>query len=566
MKKIYIPLIISVFASCLMNAQPTNWFGDLTTTNNSNYTDTSMTDRGVLMATQPLQATVSKPNAKFIFNTAVGVWDPKWTGSNAPDTIRTTNSKLVGMAYFGHDEAWQWDFTTNITSGNYYTFLCGKNAAANNDMSVLETTFLPVIIDSISADASGTILPATAVNVTVCLNADTSAGEKVFLRYTTDGWSTSAFVEVSVYDVNHDGAAVIPGQISGTTVEYYILTTIDDTPDAADIDYLTLRIMNNANANYSYNVLSDKSLTVSADSILHELTLDNRVLYLKLGNETFADATLEDTNFVLLNAPAGVGIDSVTYLSTDSVSLALSFDATDFDADSTHFMVKIKAVELTGTEDLTSNAITIFYENENAGLWCHLLTTDTIEHYLGDVTGHWINMEIGQATWDATHIGYGLSNSDSTGWTWQDATWYADGTPPNKQVHSLIVIPPALGPGSFWYAGRFRDNGAGPWYIANNGNWSNSLLFSPEQYITVSALPIPASCGATAYNGNRIDLSWTANSGLPNVIITARENSDLSANPVQGTTYNVDDSIGGGVVVYRGSGTSFAHTGLNTDA
>ncbi len=73
----------------------------------------------------------------------------------------------------------------------------------------------------------------------------------------------------------------------------------------------------------------------------------------------------------------------------------------------------------------------------------------------------------------------------------------------------------------------------------------------------------PSSVTATATSSSQINLSWTKNS-LSNDVIIAYSPTNIFGTPVNGTTYFEGTSLsGGGTVLYKGSLTTFNHTGLN---
>ena len=77
---------------------------------------------------------------------------------------------------------------------------------------------------------------------------------------------------------------------------------------------------------------------------------------------------------------------------------------------------------------------------------------------MGGDTTIWINMEVGQATWNETDIGFGTTQSTDSGWNWGNAVWYQDGTTPNKDVHTLLTIQAGASQVKYYYAGRARAN------------------------------------------------------------------------------------------------------------
>ncbi|MDD3876907.1 MAG: T9SS type A sorting domain-containing protein [Bacteroidales bacterium] len=252
-QKLIVPVLLSLLITAQVLSQPANWFGDLSTANNSLFVNATMNDRGVTMSTPALPATITKTNAKFLFNTLPNIYNPKWTGSST-DKVRILNSKLSAAAFYGEDVFWQEDFEIDITDGLYYTFVVGKNSLSNNDMSILETNFNPVSINTVSQNPITTnVFSTDNVVVTANLSQVAHTGEFIFLRYTTDAWNSSSFLPMT-----SSGSGVytctIPAMNQGTHIRYYILSTITNTPSHSDIDYLTLKLNNNSALNYEYMI------------------------------------------------------------------------------------------------------------------------------------------------------------------------------------------------------------------------------------------------------------------------------------------------------------------------
>ncbi len=250
MKKIYKSFVLFFFLIVLGNttfSQPANiHFGIMGT-----WGDQSLTDRGMTMSANvqaPIAATIS-----FLFSTAAGNYSPKWCGSTS-DYNRNVNMLISGGAFYYTSGGWDLDMTCAVQANYYYTLIVGKNAAGNNDMSILETSYNPVNITSVVQSPTVNISSIESVNVTVTLSGAKNANENVFIRYTNDNWATSNFIQITSFYGGYQGTAVIPAQAAGTTVSYYAFTTTQTAPDAATIDYYTLRLNNNTNSNYSYFV------------------------------------------------------------------------------------------------------------------------------------------------------------------------------------------------------------------------------------------------------------------------------------------------------------------------
>jgi len=99
--------------------------------------------------------------------------------------------------------------------------------------------------------------------------------------------------------------------------------------------------------------------TLSADPALSESNLNDAEVDIALSNDTFVDETLSSSNFTLNNAPTGVTIKSIVYVSATTATVTLAFNGTDFDADVSNFNITIATAELTSGSNLTSSNLTI---------------------------------------------------------------------------------------------------------------------------------------------------------------------------------------------------------------
>jgi len=89
----------------------------------------------------------------------------------------------------------------------------------------------------------------------------------------------------------------------------------------------------------------------------------------------------------------------------------------------------------------------------------------------------------------------------------------------------------------------------------------------------VSITPIISPCVAPASQPTNLILSNVTATSIDGAftgttadgyLVIQSTSSSLSSNPVNGTTYNAGDALGGGFVVYNGTSTNFSATGLNS--
>lgn len=142
-----------------------------------------------------------------------------------------------------------------VQAGYYYTAIV-QTGAGDNFMSIIETDFSPVAIDTIIVSPEN---PTVQDNITITVQLDgammLSQGEHVFIRASADGYVSSFFFEITNFS-NGVGTYTVPaGTIpAGTTINHYGLVTEESVPDAATIDYFTLFFANNGGNNFEFTV------------------------------------------------------------------------------------------------------------------------------------------------------------------------------------------------------------------------------------------------------------------------------------------------------------------------
>ncbi len=144
-----------------------------------------------------------------------------------------------------------------VQAGYYYTAIV-QDGGGDNLMSIIETDFNPVTINTIDHSPANPLVTDNITITVTLLNALTlSAGEHVFVRASVDGFTSSIFTEVTNFS-NGTGSITIPaGTIpAGTTVNYYVLVTAEASPVHETIDYFTLFFGNNSGSNYEFTVSS----------------------------------------------------------------------------------------------------------------------------------------------------------------------------------------------------------------------------------------------------------------------------------------------------------------------
>ncbi len=279
MRKIYsLFIVVMLVFSVTIVAQPTVFYTNLTSTTNPALTNSrlNLTDLGAFRQTR-FQTTVAPAPAPqtYAFHTGTDVspnyndnWRP-YTPADATGIAYALNtvtvpSTVVNSARYNSGGGGTDGNLAALANNTYYTVNIQENAGSDNLSAIWATTFNPVTFSAVTqAPIAGSVNPGNPVTVSITASAALGTGENVFVRYSTNGYTTSSVVQATF--VATAGTAVIPGQLSGANVSYYIfssnrslaqLTTIVGTAGIgqAGYDMATLNLQNNAGANYAYTV------------------------------------------------------------------------------------------------------------------------------------------------------------------------------------------------------------------------------------------------------------------------------------------------------------------------
>ena len=223
-----------------INGWGTNWMA----TNTAFTGDTRWS--ATVTCTQTLAASVS-----FKIDLR-GDWTTNWgTGT------MSTNAALNSTIGQGHKNTATGSDGGNLTyagqtNGMRFTFrMDGDHTWWYRPYVVMATTNNPVSVATVSDNSAA--VATNTVTVTATLSAATS-GEGVYARWTTNSFATSGLAIGSVAGTNV--TISIPGQPTGRTVKYYVLTsTMPTNRIIGNPDLCTLRANNaTGGTNYSYLV------------------------------------------------------------------------------------------------------------------------------------------------------------------------------------------------------------------------------------------------------------------------------------------------------------------------
>lgn len=220
-------------------------------------------------------------------NSKIYIGIPTSTGNRYWRLRRSSNGQEISPSSTctnGDDKSMDANFgiqetaaNSNCTNGAWYV-----NVASTSDRYVFKTPdatnnkFIVFRIlgnvQSVStvtqSPISSSVYSGNSVTVTATLSGAFATGQAVYLRYTTNNFSSSTVVKMTGSETTY--TASIPAQVQGTNVKYYVFTSGDGTvgstdgpsSDGSDADYRTINL-NDGGSNYSYTVIATFAPTVT---------------------------------------------------------------------------------------------------------------------------------------------------------------------------------------------------------------------------------------------------------------------------------------------------------------
>ncbi len=174
-------------------------------------------------------------------------WCKNW-GLNSAGSVNIDG--MTTLAWSGSTNA-----SITVSNGFYYSFrVMEPTLNANATITVLRTPTKPVSV-MFSGVYPGSPHSNDSVTVSITLSAAKSSQEHIYVRYTTNHWTTSQFVEATGSGTAY--TATIPAMPNGTIVEYYILSSTATTATGlshSTADALTLNLDSNDGNNFIYGV------------------------------------------------------------------------------------------------------------------------------------------------------------------------------------------------------------------------------------------------------------------------------------------------------------------------
>ena len=249
----------------------------------------------------------------------------RWQNGSTP-----LNSEFI--LYHGDGASPNGVISGGVTSSKYYTFQIEGLAYSNRNAVVMETDNAPIDFHSTSSTAlstpsAGSVNPGQDITLSIVLSGAKSSQEKVFIRYSKDGFSSSDVVEATGTGSTWTTAsATIPASYNtaGATVAYYAYTTTVSATSSSNHDLISLNLANNGGSNYSYSVNSSYT-TQSAGSWSSVSTWGGTAVPSSSSSVTINHNVTLDTDATI----SGLTISSGTFTASDGSARTLTISHSD---------------------------------------------------------------------------------------------------------------------------------------------------------------------------------------------------------------------------------------------
>ena len=189
-------------------------------------------------------------NKYFRFTSATSGWSNYGTTSNCSADVQITGvgvstSDCDTKAFFLNIANGASNVVFKTTNGAPGTAKVWANEVQGAVRSVTNVTQSPI---------AASVVPGQNVTVTATLDGALATGQQVYIRYSTDNFTTSTIAAGTVAGTTATFTIPAATNTAAAVVRYYVLTSGSITPTHADADLMTINFNNNSGSNYSYTV------------------------------------------------------------------------------------------------------------------------------------------------------------------------------------------------------------------------------------------------------------------------------------------------------------------------
>ncbi len=273
-----------------------------------------------------------------------------WINGSYVNEYSAATSSLAATAFKIYTTTAQFEVDDIAVYNTLPSATVASEPTTQSSISFGTVTSNSIVVNFSGGDGANRIVIAKSGSTVTYAPTDgvTASGVNSNFGLATDQGSGNKIV------YNGPGNSATITNLSPTTNYYFAV--YDYNGSGAGLNYLTT---SPGTGNQITATPVDPALTISHAGLTEE-NLNGAVITLDLTNETFADGTLNSSNFTLNNQPTGTSISTIDYVSPTQATINLSYDGTDFDVNVTNFQVSINNIELsTSSSILTSNFLSI---------------------------------------------------------------------------------------------------------------------------------------------------------------------------------------------------------------
>jgi len=423
-----------------------------------------------------------------------------WSGTIAQNTITVGSDVLVtpGTEYTLN--------STCTTSGAMYV-----NSASTSHNYIFKTKdagpspsrqFICFLVQGTVQTVSTvtrnftTVFPGLSPTITANLSGSLATGQGVYLRYSTDNFSTSTIVAMSGSGSTY--TASIPTQVTSTTVKYYVFTSGSGlSPTNAKADWYTINSNNNSGSNYSYTVTAGnnqyRSLTTGNWNSTSTWQVGNGTEWANAtSTPTSSDGAITILTEHNVTASASVSIDETTVNSGGTLTVSSGQTLTIANGTGTDLTINGTVIS-SGTITYTGSTTIVNGTLRNAGTSTGAATTTltfsstgTYEHNTGS------GGVVPTATWNATSncriISSGTTLPTGLGQNFGNFEW-ANSTHGSTNVQMSAVMTSIQG--------NFTVSNTGTGTLRYNANSPPSPTFAIGGNLVISGGTFDVSSGSS---------------------------------------------------------------------
>jgi hypothetical protein len=294
-------------------------------------------------------------------------------------------------------------------------------------------------VSSVTRAPSGTVFPGQAVTVTANLSGSFATGQGVYLRYSTNSFTSSTVVAMTGSGTSYTATIPASANSAGAGLSYYVFTSGNSGPaaDGSNADLYTINLNNNGGANYSYTVASGWTTAAAGNWGTAATWTANAIppTATSMGLVTINHAVTQDVS--ALASSIVIGASGTLTATANTLTISNNTTGTNFTNSGTMALSSAHAVTFAGTATHTISG-TCAFNNINTTTGINFGTSSTINGNFSINAGGFVS--VNAPTYGASSTltyNTGAGYAASTEWTANALT--GQGIPNNVTISTAAT-------------------------------------------------------------------------------------------------------------------------------